>query len=493
MKACKRASIAALLGLAVSGSAALGGCRSGRSAPDPESPTEGGTAAASGPAAAPTLEERWRERLKKLREQAYSPLSPDQKLRNVGDALLELKNVQRVSKENLAGVLAEAEKLQQDVKGLVATEAQVAFQELEGEVMANLHSDRPDPVQAESMVERFPADKYGQPDLKAKVEDLRRRIQIYQLAEFDYEERSNRIRGFNNDFTRIIGYLEGFDPDYEVTPYGAKIRALINENYQLYAQEQEAKKQRLQGVAFKNLRLDSFGWEGAPTSPFTYKDDEKVLILGPNPSDYEEKDSDGSYAWFGDGSWIDYSLSFEVKVKGADKVRFGAKGRTVRGRFTFTPLSIEGLKLPDDSEEWHSIVVNVEGARFDVSCGKTGGAISIGNLKGAGEPGYFVIQILGDGASMSLRKLGYKLFNKEASEDEKKADGEEGEVGADDGKAEPEPGKPEGEGGGDEKGDGGTGKDDPEPEGSGGGGEGDGGEGDAEPGGDGGEAEGGGS
>ena len=109
---------------------------------------------------------------------------------------------------------------------------------------------------------------------------------------------------------------EGFDPDYDDTPYGKKIRDLIKNNYNLYAQVKSEREQQKKDVLSKKWRLELYGWEGPPSPPIKYEKSEKTLKLGPNPSDYGDKDDVGLYVWIGDGSWIDVPLYGQIRQEG---------------------------------------------------------------------------------------------------------------------------------------------------------------------------------
>ncbi len=307
-----------------------------------------------------------------------------------------------------------AEAIVQDLRKALEIDMKGAYEEVEENVMQILHSPAPDIQAAEGLVDRFPVTLYPDTDIRQRLQALRNTIEKYQKAEMDYYRREGMIKTFGDDYARIIGFLEGFDPDYDDTPYGEKIRELVRENYELYVKTRRERDSVLTSGISRLWPLSDFRWEGHPEFPIGYNKEENALELGPNPETYDRKDEVGSYAMLGDGTWVDVRLTFEARVHDPDNIRFGAKARQdpKTGRDVFLPLSLEKLELPGD-DSWHQFVVVVQESTFEITCVSTGKSIKYEHTQ-SGAPGDFVVQILGTDARVALKRFEYTILEQES-------------------------------------------------------------------------------
>ncbi|MBI4587137.1 MAG: hypothetical protein HY717_24255 [Planctomycetes bacterium] len=380
--------------------------------------------------------------------------------------------------------LNEARGLVKKLEEDVARKAESDLAGLQGQVDKLLDDPSPDPRKfdrARKLLVEFKQEaERRQPgsDLRPRLKELDEKIGRHELADVAYANRLAKIKAWGDDHARIIGYLEGFDPDYDDTPYGEKIKKLISEHYVPYTEQQAQKKTAQSEPVYSELNVASAYevWGGPEGTEVPVENKKGILTLGPNPGDYAEKDEQGTFIAIGDGSWIDVHLNFDARIEDPENVFFGAKGRKDgRGVPSFRPRSLKGLNVEaaakkesgeetaggdkekkeekeekeekgeekegarkkkgksageeEDAGTWLKFVVIIEGSNFQIDCPDLNWNIKGGGLL-ADDPGYFVLQVRGEKAKIAIRnfqvavlKQDKSVLQKDSEEEKKKTGG----------------------------------------------------------------------
>jgi len=281
-----------------------------------------------------------------------------------------------------------------------------AVGQLEEKVSALLDGPDRDVDKAAQVFEEF---AQGHRELlgQERLEALRQKLQLYQDASIDATARKFKAEG-QEDPVQAIAILEGFDPAFDKTPYAEEIRALIRAQYAKYAELRGAKGPAGGSAAPRwgdfDLQAYSVLW---PDGGNCVKVEGEVLSIGPNdPKAIENDDKDlnlaaGTCVKLGDNGWIDVELKFEAQFVAGDGIFFGGRGYEGPSGYNFHWTRAADLKIAD--EEWHTILVKVDGTSMVVS-DLTGKQITRNDRLRAGA-GPFGIRVAGEKAVLRVRKL----------------------------------------------------------------------------------------
>jgi len=334
-----------------------------------------------------------------------------------------------ISKSSLLINVEKAVKKYEKELDLEALDAFVKLEEKDNRVLSEKNAII---RKAEDLIERFRRDelnKFTGTNLSKSIDELEQRVEIFQKSETEYLHKTGRISTLGNDYITMLAVLEGYPGEYLNTPFGKKIKNLTEDTYAKFL-EQESGKVDIDKTTSKSKKwsLNEFDVWGGPEGENVCDYSDKVLTLGPNPSDYKYID-EGSYIALGKESWGDIWISLEIKVEDPAGVYFGARGHEAfkNGKTVnvFSRLSLKNFEL--DKDKWYEFTVIIEGRRFDITASNALGKAGTGDLR-LGNRGFFILQVTGAEAKISVRKMEYKILGKEIEETEDEEDDDDKEL-----------------------------------------------------------------
>ncbi len=306
--------------------------------------------------------------------------------------------------------LKQVESIINSLKTELELEGRGEVARLKERVMVFLKKEELDYLSADKLVKDFRTKKlpnYQGVGLEEQVAEIDKTIDIFRNAESKYREIEGKLKG-SLDRKEKIAVLLGFSPEFAQTRFANEIQKMIDKEYQDYIEEKTKKAERIAKIAPRKFKLDDYITWYAPEDIETDKFEDGKIILGPNPSDWEEKDSQGSYIAMGEEHWIDVWVKMEVKVEDAENIYIGARGHEdFRGRTSFTPLSLGKLNIDEEDDSWLELIIEIDADRMRITSTKGGGAsVKVGYPGG----GYLILQVRGDNAKIEVKKCEYKLL-----------------------------------------------------------------------------------
>lgn len=308
-----------------------------------------------------------------------------------------------------------AEKLLVELKGAQEKAATEEYGKLEEAVSRILGEAAPDVAQASELVNAFPPEHLKDAAVAKKVEELNERLLLHGMAEGEAAARLAKLK--EDDPVWNLAVLEGFDPQFDRTPFAAEIRKHIEENYKKYLAKRDARMASEKAVVWKEIDLREFTplW---PEGTEAVKVEEGVLSVGPNEAEYVKQDEEdlnlaaGTAIRIGDSEWIDVVLMFEAQVSGPEGIFFGARGHMRSGDvYNFYWRGLAPLAIADG--DWHKLTVRIEEDSMVVT-DTTGGKVTRRDGMGI-HSGPFGIRVTGGKASIQLRKLQVQVLKEEAA------------------------------------------------------------------------------
>jgi hypothetical protein len=260
---------------------------------------------------------------------------------------------------------------------------------------------------------------------------LEERVALFSAADRSYQRLLGRLSTLADNHVRVLAVLAGFRPEFMETPFGHKVKELTEETYARFL-EWEASRPSLADVPTRRFRLaDYVLWQG-PLLDDVVTLEAEGLKLGPNPSDYEQRDHQGSYIALGDGTWLQVWISLDVKVVAPAGAYFCWGWEDAGGGYRMVRASLGPFEMRE--EGWTRFIVRVEddggGKRLSVDSEDVSGSVSepIG-LRGAAYPGFLVLQVVGEGTTIEVNRMEYKVLQEA---EEAPLPPEESGTGADD-------------------------------------------------------------
>ncbi len=311
----------------------------------------------------------------------------------------------------------------QEIKNLKKSldeEALTKYRDLEKKLEPLIGGDSPDFNAANALVSKFPVQNFEGSVLEKKFEDLKAYVYLCSEAEMEFYHRQSLLRDDNPVWN--VAVMEGFDPKFERTPFYEKVQDIINKNYAKYIERRKEDLTLRKEATWEDVDVREFQllW---PTTNYQVKAEKDEITVGPNRDDYDERDTAGTCIQFGLKEWLDVELTLEAQVVDCGRVYFGARGHeSVGGAYNFSWKGLGDLKI--DDEEWHPLTVKIEGTMMEI-LDATGKNASNDRIRL--RPGPFGIRVVGDKASIKIRKLKVWVKKREGSSEKNTEEDKGGE------------------------------------------------------------------